>query len=93
MYNTLKQITLVHGVSGHEHRVANTLKEMIAPYCDESYIDALGNLIAFKRGYSENPKKVLLCGHMDEIGFIVNFVEDSGFIRVAPIGGDRKSVV
>ena len=87
MYNTLKQITLVHGVSGHEYRVANTLKEMIAPYCDEAHIDAMGNLIALKRGYGENPKKVMLCGHMDEIGFIVNFVEDSGFIRVAPIGG------
>lgn len=87
MYNTLKQITLVHGVSGHEHNVANTLKEMIAPYCDESYVDALGNLIAVKYGNGENRKKVLLCGHMDEIGFIVNFVEDSGFIRVAPIGG------
>ncbi len=87
MYNTLKQITLVHGVSGKEHRVANTIKEMIAPYCDEAYIDAMGNLIALKRGCGESPKKVMLCGHMDEIGFIVNFVEDSGFIRVAPIGG------
>ena len=87
MYNTLKTITLVHGVSGKEHRVANTLKEMIAPYCDEAHIDAMGNLIALKRGNGENPKKVLLCGHMDEIGFIVNFVEDNGFIRVAPIGG------
>lgn len=87
MYNTLKQITLVHGVSGKEHRVANKIQEMIAPYCDESYIDALGNLIAVKRGNGTNPKKVLLCGHMDEIGFIVNFVEESGFIRVAPIGG------
>ena len=87
MYNTLKTITLVHGVSGKEKRVANTLKEMIAPYCDESHIDAMGNLIALKKGTSENPKKVLLCGHMDEIGFIVNFVEDNGFVRVAPIGG------
>ena len=87
MYNTLKQITLVHGVSGKEHRVANKIQEMIAPYCDESYIDALGNLIALKRGNGTSPKKVLLCGHMDEIGFIVNFVEESGYIRVAPIGG------
>ncbi len=87
MYNTLKQITLVHGVSGKEHRVANKIQELIAPYCDGSYIDALGNLIAVKHGNGENPKKIMLCGHMDEIGFIVNFVEDSGFIRVAPIGG------
>ncbi len=87
MYNTLKQITLVHGVSGKEHRVANKIKEMIAPYCDESHIDALGNLIAVKHGTGADPQKILLCGHMDEIGFIVNFVEDNGFVRVAPIGG------
>ena len=87
MYNTLKTITLVHGVSGRENRVANTIKEMIAPYCDESHIDAMGNLIALKRGNGATPKKVMLCAHMDEIGFIVNFVEDNGFIRVAPIGG------
>lgn len=87
MYNTLKQITLVHGVSGKEQRVANTLKEMISPYCDEAHIDAMGNLIALKHGNSANPRKVMLCGHMDEIGFIVNFIEDNGFVRVAPIGG------
>ena len=87
MYNTLKTITLVHGVSGKEHRVAHTIREMIAPYCDEAHIDAMGNLIALKRGNGATPKKIMLCGHMDEIGFIVNFVEDNGFIRVAPIGG------
>lgn len=87
MYNTLKQVTLVHGVSGKEHRVAHKIEELIAPYCDSSYIDALGNLIAVKRGSAENPKKIMLCAHMDEIGFIVNFIEDNGFIRVAPVGG------
>lgn len=87
MYNTLKQITLVHGVSGKENRVAKQLQELITPYCDKSYIDALGNLIAVKHGNGKNPKKIMLCGHMDEIGFIVNFVEDNGFVRVAPIGG------
>lgn len=87
MYNTLKHVTLVHGVSGKETRVAIKIQEMITPYCDNSYIDALGNLIAVKYGNGEDRKKVLLCGHMDEIGFIVNFIEDNGFVRVAPIGG------
>ncbi len=87
MYNTLKQIALVHGVSGKEHAVADKIKELIAPYCDEAYTDALGNLIAVKHGSGAQRKKVMLCAHMDEIGFIVNFIEDSGFVRVSPVGG------
>lgn len=87
MYNTLKQVALVHGVSGKEHAVANKIKELIAPYCDEAHTDALGNLIAVKHGNGEGGKKIMLCAHMDEIGFIVNFIEDNGFIRVAPVGG------
>ena len=87
MYNELKQIALVQGVSGKEGPVAEKIKEMITPYCDEAYTDTLGNLIAVKKGSSKAPKKVMLCAHMDEIGFIVNFIEKSGFIRVATVGG------
>lgn len=87
MYNTLKQVVLVHGVSGKEHAVADKIKELIAPYCDEAHTDALGNLIAVKHGKGADRKKIMLCAHMDEIGFIVNFIEDSGFVRVAPVGG------
>lgn len=87
MYNELKQIVQTQGVSGKERPVAEKIKEMIAPFCDETYIDALGNLIAVKKGNAEKAKKVMLCAHMDEIGFIVNFIEKSGFVRVAPVGG------
>ena len=87
MYNELKQIVLTQGVSGKERPVAEKIKEIVAPFCDDAYIDALGNLIAVKKGSANNAKKVMLCAHMDEIGFIVNFVEKNGFVRVAPIGG------
>ena len=87
MYNELKQIVLTQGVSGKERPVAEKIKEIVAPFCDETYIDALGNLIAVKKGSANSAKKVMLCAHMDEIGFIVNFIEKNGFIRVAPIGG------
>ena len=87
MYNELKQIVQTQGVSGKERPVAEKIKEIVAPFCDETYIDALGNLIAVKKGSANSAKKVMLCAHMDEIGFIVNFIEKNGFIRVAPIGG------
>ena len=88
MYNELKQIALVQGISGKERPVAEKIKELVAPYCDEAYTDALGNLIAVKKGSASAPKKVMLCAHMDEIGFIVNFIEKSGFIRVRRIQSD-----
>ena len=87
MYNELKQIVQTQGVSGKERPVAEKIKEIVAPFCDDAYIDALGNLIAVKKGSANSAKKVMLCAHMDEIGFIVNFIEKNGFIRVAPIGG------
>ena len=87
MYNELKQIVLTQGVSGKERPVAEKIKEIVAPFCDETYIDALGNLIAVKKGSANSAKKVMLCAHMDEIGFIVNFIEKNGYVRVAPVGG------
>ena len=63
---------------------------MILPYVDEARVDALGNLIAKKCGKGEGGS-VMLCAHMDEIGFLVNFIEDSGMLRVATIGGISMS--
>ena len=59
---------------------------MILPYADEVNIDNLGNLIAKKSGSGEG-ESIMLCAHMDEIGFFATFVEDSGMVRIAPIGG------
>ena len=87
MYTMLKDIMCTPSVSGRENSVCEKIKKYIAPYTDECYTDALGNLIAVKKGNGEDKKKIMLCAHMDEIGFIVNYIEESGYIRTAPIGG------
>lgn len=87
MYNTLKTLCLVPSVSGREDAVRAKIQEMISPFIDECYTDSLGNLIALKRGIGRNRKKVMLCAHMDEIGFIVTYIEDNGFIRISTVGG------
>ena len=87
MYNTLKTLCLIPSVSGREDAVRAKIQEMITPYTDECYTDNLGNLIAVKRGSGKNAKKIMLCAHMDEIGFIVTYIEDNGFIRVSTVGG------
>ena len=86
MYTTLKTLCLCPSVSGREETVREKIKALIAPFCDECYTDKLGNLIACKKG-SGKGKKIMLAAHMDEIGFLVNMIEDSGMIRIAPVGG------
>ena len=84
-YTDLKTLCAAHGVSGREGAVRELLAQRISPFADEVRTDALGNLIATKRG--KGGKSVMLCAHMDEIGFLVTVMEDSGMLRVAPVGG------
>lgn len=83
----LKELMAVRGVSGREQKVADAIEKMISPYVDKIRRDALGNLICFKKGSAENAKKLMLAGHMDEIGFIVTSIDDKGYIHSSPIGG------
>ena len=87
LYTTLKTICLIPSVSGREDAVRAKLEELVAPFVDETKTDNLGNLIAVKRGKIRGGKKIMLCAHMDEIGFLVTFIEDNGMLRIAPVGG------
>ena len=87
LYTTLKKLCLVSSVSGREAKIREEIKNIIAPFVDSVETDALGNLIALKKGAGD--KKIMLCAHMDEIGFIVNFIEENGMLRVGNLGGIR----
>ncbi len=87
LYTTLQKLCSCPSVSGREESVRGLLREMIEPFCDEVSVDNLGNLIARKKGSAPDAKRVMLCAHMDEIGFLVTFIEENGMIRVAPVGG------
>ncbi len=87
LYTTLQKLCTCPSVSGREERIREMLREMIAPFCDEISVDNLGNLIAKKQGARPDGTKTMLCAHMDEIGFLVTFIEKNGLLRVAPIGG------
>jgi endoglucanase len=86
----LKELLLAYGPTGREGKVSELIKEYVKPYCDEIHNDALGNLIAFKKGTSG--KKVMLSAHMDQIGLIVTDIEENGFLRVANVGGVSPTI-
>ena len=87
MYNFLKQITGITSVSGREAELLEKIRMLVSPYVDECSFDNMGNLMALKKGTDENAKDIMLCAHADEIGFMVTYIEDNGYIRIAPIGG------
>ena len=81
------------GVSGDEEEVASVLKEEMTGLYDEYFEDALGSQFFIK--YGKNPdKKVLISAHMDEIGYIINYIEENGLARFLPVGyhDDRTAV-
>jgi len=80
----LEKLSNAHGISGHEKEVRNILEEEIKEYVNEIKTDKLGNLIATKNG--EGPS-VMIAAHMDEIGFMVKYIDDNGFIYFAKSGG------
>ena len=88
----LKEICLLNGTSGREENVRNYIIDKIKGKCEYS-VDALGSIIAFKKGRKLPPKKVLIAAHMDEVGFIITDITDDGYLCFAPVGGIDSSVV
>ncbi|WP_422486704.1 M42 family metallopeptidase [Gudongella sp. DL1XJH-153] len=80
----LQKLVSVYGPSGDESLISATIRQEISEYVDEITTDALGNLIARKRG---SGKKIMVSAHMDQIGFIVTDIDKEGFLRFGNVGG------
>jgi len=80
-----KVLTEANGISGFEDEVADLMSGYLNDIASISY-DGLGSLVAEKVGTKGGPK-VMIAGHMDEIGFMVKSITKEGFIRFLPIGG------
>lgn len=84
MFDLIKKLTGVYGVSGSEEGIRDVIEKEIRGKVDEIRVDTMGNLIAVKKGTG---KKIMIAAHMDEIGLMATYIDDKGFIRVANIGG------
>ena len=82
----LKKLTDAVSVSGDEDKISGAIRKMTEGCADETRSDAMGNLIVSKKSGKEGAKKVMVAAHMDEIGFMVTFVDDSGFAKISSVG-------
>ena len=93
MLNELKNLCLIDGISGDEGRVREYIMSKIKDKCEYT-VDPMGNLLAFKKGKKEPKNRVMLSAHMDEVGFIVTYICDNGFLKFTNVGGiDPKIAV
>lgn len=83
---TLEKLSNACGVAGREEEVKSLMQKFLKPCVDEVKEDKLGNVIAVKEG-KKNAPKVMLAGHMDEIGLLVKTISKEGFLQFMKIGG------
>ncbi len=93
MLKTIKELSLLDGVSGREHAVRDYIVNAVSPYADSIETDALGNLIVFKKGKSTPSKKVMLDAHMDEVGMMITHINSDGTLSFECVGGIDKRVM
>lgn len=93
MLETLRDLCLIDGISGDEKKVREYIISRIKNKC-EYKIDPMGNILAFKKGKNTPKNKVMMSAHMDEVGFIVTYICDNGFLKFTNVGGvDPKVAV
>ncbi|WP_213423389.1 M42 family metallopeptidase [Bhargavaea massiliensis] len=82
----LKDLTDAKGIPGNEREAREVMKRYIEPFADSIDYDGLGSLIAEKKGSAEGPR-VLVAGHLDEVGFMISKIDDKGFLSFQTVGG------
>ena len=88
----IRELSLAFGPTGCEDSVKSLIVQQIEGQCDGYCEDRVGNLIAKISGRGmdydpQNPKRLLLCAHMDEVGFMITKITDEGYLKFSPLGG------
>lgn len=92
MKELLRELCMTDGISGDEGAVRDLIISKIKGVC-EYRVDNLGNLICFKKGKKKPRKKLMICAHMDEVGFMVTYIRSDGTLSFGNVGGVDPSVV
>ena len=83
MFRTLTELP---GAPGNEHAVRGYMRGELGKYSDELIQDNLGGIFGVRKGPEDGPR-IMVAGHMDEVGFMVSQITDNGMIRFQPLGG------
>ncbi len=86
MKEVIKSLVEVYGPSGSEGQVREVIAAQIKGLADSVRVDAMGNLIATVHGKGGG-RRIMVAAHMDEIGVVVSYVDEEGFLRFGPVGG------
>ncbi len=89
--NFFKSLVESHGVSGFEQEIQKIYREFVKPFADKIETDIHGNVYAVKNGKSDF--KLMICGHADEVGLMVNYITDKGFVYFKPVGGIDPAIL
>jgi tetrahedral aminopeptidase len=81
----LKRLVETPAVSGREEQQREIAREELGPLSDEVWTDPLGSVIGTKRGRDD--VRVMVAAHTDEIGFLVRYIDENGFLRLQTLGG------
>lgn len=80
----MNELSDVFSPSGREKNIREYIENQIKDYVDEISVDALGNLIARKKGTG---KKIMFSAHMDQIGMLITHIDEKGFMKFCNVGG------
>jgi endoglucanase len=83
----LKELTDAAGVSGAEGEVRKIILNAIKDHVTDIRIDTLGSILAVKKGTGKSDLRVLVCAHMDEVGFMITGFESDGTLKFSAVGG------
>lgn len=81
----LKELTEAPGLPGYESEIRKIVRRELENV-GEIQLDRIGSIVCKKTGTAENPR-IMLAGHMDEVGWVVRHITDEGFIKFSPLGG------
>ena len=91
MRELLERLCALNAVSSWEDEVRAFLLAEVEPHADRLRVDALGNLIAWKKGRKHTGSKLLLTAHMDEVGLMIRQITDDGYLKFDTVGAiDRR---
>lgn len=89
----LRRLVDLTGPSGSEEDVARSVLELARPHADELSVDAAGNVVAVRRAADPSARRLLICAHMDEIGFRVRRIDEGGTLRLEKVGGSDDRIL